>query len=67
MSDNPLPLAVQNGVLPNHMLGLPTSEVLKQAISLAKANKQPLIEAIQEVLQGVSYLYACLQTQKVLD
>jgi len=53
--------------LPNNLLGISTSEVLKQAASLAKANKQPLVEALQEVLRSVSYLYACLQAQKVLD
>jgi len=53
--------------LPNNLLGISTSEVLKQAASLAKANEQPLIEAMQEVLRGVSYLHACLQAQKVLD
>jgi len=60
MPDNTLSLAATNGALPNHMLGLSASEVLKQATSLAKANEQPLNG-------GVSYLHACLQAQRVLD
>jgi len=53
--------------LPNNLLGISTSEVLKQAASLAKAKDRSLIEGLQEVLQGVRYLHACLQAQKVLS